>query len=525
MTASLKSVADTGSGDHVANETAAGSTTSMPSASLSDSPASRQPIVKRISSFSALLAMLLVTALFAALREFRVDPDVWWHIKFGRDILLTHHWPTTETFSFTAPGAPWMEYEWLGDVLLAVADRAWGLRGLMLLDFVLGSAVLLALYGLASLRSHNSKAAFVTCGLFLLLAAIPFNLRPQMLGYLFLTLTLIILERFRQGRRGTLWLLPLLFLVWVNAHGTFVVGLFVFFVYGISGLFKFRPGNLESVLWAPRERVSLGLAFFASLVALTVTPYGPRLVGYVLELIFMRPLNMASIQEWRPMPFDLDFGKLFLALLIGFVLAQVVLRLTWQLPEALLFLVGIAEVCIHVRFLLIFVPFSVPLFAVILSRWIPPYDPGKDKYALNALLMIAVVAGIVLFFPSQAQLESYRAERWPVQTVRYIEQHSLPGPVYNTYGYGGYLDYAFHGRWKVFIDGRTDAYELNNVLADYMNIARVSPDALALLRSYGVQSCLLHRDEPLATLLAASSQWERVYADEQSVIFVRKRLF
>ena len=490
-----------------------------------ESHAARQPVLRRVSSFSALLAMLLVTALCVSLREFRVDPDVWWHIKFGRDILLTHHWPTTENFSFTAPGAPWMEYEWLGDVLLAAADRAWGLRGLMLLDFALGSAVLLALYGLASLRSHNSKAAFVTCGLFLLLAAIPFNLRPQMLGYLFLTLTLIILERFRQGRRGTLWLLPGLFLVWVNTHGTFVVGLFAFLVYGISGLLKFRLGNLESAPWAPRERVRLGFALFASLVALIITPYGTRLVGYVLEIMFMRPLNIASIQEWRPMPFDLDFGKLFLALLIGFVLAQVVLRLTWQLPEVILFLVGIAEACIHVRMLLLFVPFAVPLFAVILSRWIPPYDPGKDKYALNALLMIAVVVGLVLFFPSQAQLESYVAERWPEKAVRYIEQHALPGPMYNTYGYGGYLDYVFDGRRKVFIDGRTDAYELNGVLADYMNIARVSTNALALLRLYRVQSCLLHRDEPLATLLAASSQWEKVYADEQSELFIRKRAF
>src|SRR5208337_3129478 len=133
---------------------------------------------------------------------------------------------------------------------------------------------------------------------------------------------------------------------------------------------------------------------------------------------------------------------------VGFLLAQIVLRPTWQLAELTLFLVGLVAACLHARFLLIFVPFCAPLFAVILSRWIPPYDAGKDKYALNVLLMIAVVVGMVRFFPSQKQLQSSVAEHWPEKAVRYLEQHPPPQPMYNTYGYGGYLIYALDSRNK-----------------------------------------------------------------------------
>ncbi len=481
-----------------------------------------KPVLKRAISFPAMLAAMLVAALFVPLRDFIVDPDFWWHIKVGQTILATHHWPTADTYSFTAQGTPWMAYEWLGDTLLAAVQRACGLPGLMALYLALGAAVVLALYALAWLRSRNSKAAFVACGLLLPLAAVSFSLRPQMLGYLFLILTLIILERFRQGRTGTLWLLPPLFLVWVNTHGSFLVGLLALGVYGISGLVKIRWGGLESILWTTAERLRLSLVFLASLIALAVTPYGARLAGYPLGMAFSQPINVASVIEWESMPFNSLVGKLFLSLLVGFLLAQIILRLTWQLAELTLFFAGVVAACLHMRFLLVFVPFCAPLLAVILSHWILPYEPGKDKYALNAILMIAIVVGMVRFFPSRAQLESRVAQHWPVKAVQYLRQHPPPRPMFNTYGYGGYLIYSLDGQNKVFIDGRGDIYERTGVFADYLNIAWVAPNALPLLRAYNVQSCLIARGEALATLLAASSQWQNVYADELSVLFVRR---
>jgi hypothetical protein len=60
------------------------------------------------------------------------------------------------------------------------------------------------------------------------------------------------------------------------------------------------------------------------------------------------------------------------------------------------------------------------------------------------------------------------------------------------------------------------------VLSDYLSISRLAPTAPFLLDAYNIQSCLIARDEALATLLANSPQWQKVYGDELSVLFVRK---
>ena len=478
--------------------------------------------LKKVVSFPALLAVLLVGGIFVPLRNFFVDPDVWWHIKVGATLLSTHRWPTVDPYSFTARGNPWIAYEWLGDLLLAATEGAWGLRGLMALDLVLAAAILLALYALTTLRCGKSKAAFVACAVLLPMVYPSCSLRPQMLGYFFLVLTLIVLERFRQGHTGALWLLPPLFLVWVNTHGSFVLGLLALGVYWASGLVDIHWGGLASRLWTSGERLRLELAALLSLMALTITPYGTAPCLYPVNMAFSQPINVGNIQEWQSMIFGEFFGKLFLALLLGFLLAQVTLRPTWRLEELVLFFAGVVAACLHVRFILVFVPFCAPLLAVVAAHWIPPYKPAKDKYALNGLLMAVVIAGIVGTFPSRAKLEGIMEEKWPVKAVAYLKLHPAPRPMYNNYGYGGYLIWQLDGQNKVFIDGRADIYERVGVLSDYLSISRLAPTAPFLLDAYNIQSCLIARDEALATLLANSPQWQKVYGDNLSVLFVRK---
>jgi hypothetical protein len=488
-----------------------------------DAPtAASLPVWKKAVSFPCMLGLMLAGAMFVPLRRFFVDPDVWWHIKVGATIFSTHRFPTTDPYSFTSHGTPWIAYEWLGDLPLAGIQGAWGFRGLMLFDFVLASAILFALYTLAMLRSGNPKAAFVTCGVLLLLIYPSCTLRPQMFGYLFLITTLIALERFRRGRAGALWLLPPMFLVWVNMHGSFVLGLFALGVYWASGLMEIHWGELSSRLWTPGERLRLELIALLCLIALTITPYGTEVCLYPLNMAFAQPINVANIQEWQSMLFSEFFGKLFLALILGFLLAQVTQRCAWRLEELALFLAGVVAACLHLRFLLVFVPFSAPLFAVILARWIPSYEPAKDKYVLNAALMALGIGAVVWFFPTRAMLQKTMEEKWPVRAVAYLKLHPAPVPMYNTYGYGGYLVWQLDGQNKVFIDGRADIYERTGVLADYLKISRLAIPAPALLDAYGIQSCLINYDEALRTFLANSPAWQKVYSDDVSVLFVRQ---
>lgn len=113
-------------------------------------------------------------------------------------------------------------------------------------------------------------------------------------------------------------------------------------------------------------------------------------------------------------------------------------------------------------------------------------------------------------------------QKWPVKAVAYLKLHPVPRPMFNTYGYGGYLIWQLDGQNKVFVDGRADIYERTGVLADYLAIARVQVAAPRLLDAYGVQSCLVARDEALRTLLDVMPGWQRVYSDDLSALFVRR---
>lgn len=478
-------------------------------------------IFYRVFSFPMMLATALVGIVFVHARNFIVDPDLWWHIKVGETILSTHHWPTTDPYSFTVTGQPWLAYEWLGEVLLGAVNRIGGVPALDVLLMVLGSAIMLALYALMTVRSRNSKAAFVGATVLFLLASVSFSLRPQMLGYLFLILTLLALERFRQGKSQAVWLLPVIMLLWVNTHGSWIIGMGAIFVYWMSGLWEFEIGALQATPWTERERRTISFAFLLCMAVLPITPYGSRIAASPFEFAFSLPLNVTSISEWQSMPFSLPIGKLFLALVIGLVVIQVVRQFGWRLEELALYLFGTMMACLHVRFLLLFVPFFAPVLASMLARWVPRYDARKDKFALNIAMMLGICIGMIHYFPSRAKLYENVSKTFPVGAIEYMQAHSVPSPMFNDYGFGGFLILSDGPGRKVFIDGRADVYERGGVLADYLHIARLKPGALAMLRNYGIQSCLLQRDEPLSTVLSSLPNWKRIYTDNVSSLFVR----
>jgi hypothetical protein len=179
----------------------------------------------------------------------------------------------------------------------------------------------------------------------------------------------------------------------------------------------------------------------------------------------------------------------------------------------------VAMACLHVRFLLLFVPFFAPLLATIVARWVPGYEKSKDKYLLNFALMAGIVIAMVHYFPSQSEMEKKVADQFPVHALEYLRQHSVPGPLFNSYGFGGYMILS---GYKTFIDGRGEMFEEVGVFRDYMHITDLKPGAMKVLASYGIRSCLLQRDEPLSTVLSSLPDWQRVYLDNASALYVKR---
>ncbi|HXH49221.1 MAG TPA: hypothetical protein VNM47_07730 [Terriglobia bacterium] len=491
-------------------------------------------IFRKIFSFHLFLAALLLAGAYVgtftnghqafspASQSLRwVESDTLWHITVGNLILNTHTWPTHDIYSFTAHGSPWIAYEWLGEVIMALAWRAGNLHGLAVLVMVIISVIILGLFYLAYLGSKNTKSAFAACAVLLPLSAISWTLRPQLLGYVFLIITLIVLKKFRQGHTKSIWILPLIFLLWTNTHGTFVLGFGVLGVYWLSGLKELQFGDIYGRRWTPRERQQLELIALLSLIASIITPYGTQLAAYPLEMAGSQPMIIQIVQEWQPLDFSASYGKLFLVLFLAFWILVIMRQPKFRLEDMVMLMIASAETIMHARFMVLFVPVFAPMLAESITPWFPPYDETKDHPVLNFGLVGLILAAMVFFFPPNTRLNQQLASEMPAGAVQYLAAHPDVGPTFNYFFWGGYL---IQNRWpvdKVFIDGRLDIYEYSGVLADYMSIMSLKPDVESLLSKYHVNSCLVPPENPLAILLGSSPGWKEVYRDGTSVIFER----
>ncbi|HEU4402107.1 MAG TPA: hypothetical protein VFT43_08375, partial [Candidatus Polarisedimenticolia bacterium] len=63
--------------------------------------------------FRLLILLLTVASSLTPIRSY----DYWWHLATGRLILERHAVPHADPFSFTAAGRPWIDHEWLFQVL------------------------------------------------------------------------------------------------------------------------------------------------------------------------------------------------------------------------------------------------------------------------------------------------------------------------------------------------------------------------------------------------------------------------
>jgi hypothetical protein len=485
---------------------------------------------QRILSFPVLLGALLVGAVFFGTlsQETKTDTlfsegDTWWHIRAGEDILATHQLPRTDTYSWTAAGTPWIAYEWLGEVAIGEAYRVAGLQGLRFLQLALAATMLTLLYVYTTMRCENPKAAFTVCAVIVPIAAGFWSLRPQLFGFILFILVLLILERFRQGKSRALWVLPLIFLVWANTHGTFAFGLLAIGITWAAGLRRWRLNGIESFAWTQTQRIRLEIAALLSVLALLVTPYRSQLAAYPFDIGLLQPTNIASIQEWMPITSERFLTVTVLVLLLAFLVTKILMRFRCRVDDLGFVCIGAVTAFMHLRFVPLFLLVTVPLLAIPLAWRFSPYDRNRDRAPLNAFLTVFVFATLVYFFPSKKELQKVCAEHFPVAALQHLSASLDRGHILNEYGWGGYLAASHFPADGVFIDGRADIYERTGILEDYLAIARLEPNSLRLLGKYDIGTCILRSDAPLATVLSALPSWRLAYRDEVTSVFVRDR--
>ena len=476
--------------------------------------------VRTIFSFPVALSGLLSALAVLTVRARFNDPDMWWHLKTGQFIWITHAIPQVDLFSFTAARHAWIPHEWLFQAAMYGAYKAGGFSGLMFLFCCMAAAVLIAGYALCSMYAQNPKVAFLGALTIFVFATTGFSIRPQLLGYLLLILELILIHLGRSRNPRWFFVLPPLFALWVNCHGSFFLGLVVGSVLLFSSLFRFESGLLIAEPWNPRSRRMLLLALALSVVALLLNPAGIKQILYPLDTLFHQPINLGSIEEWQPLQLNSQRGICLLAVLTAIFLLMALRKTVLYFDELILLALGVWLAGSHVRLLFVFGILSAPILTRMLATSWENYQASSDRPFPNAMLLALAALIMVWAFPSARNLANQIEEQSPVKALAFIRAQHLSGPMLNEYQYGGYLIWATPEH-PVFIDGRADLYEWAGVLEQFSNWATLHDDPNLLLDKYSVQFCLLSAQSPMARVLPLLHGWKSVYSDQNAIVFQR----
>ena len=471
--------------------------------------------------------LILALSAFALMGWFSTevsDPDTWWLLKSGQYIWQNHKLPVPDPFAYTTymgkpafPGEEHMRdfdltHEWLSEVVFYVVYAAGGFAGLVLFR----AALLTGFCGVVGLVAfHRSKGFYRALGAAFLAASIAIRFRsdrPFLIGFLLLALVMAALEY-----RRWLWLLPPLFAVWANLHGGFFLGWAPLGAWCAEALFlrwRGRPVADERRLW---------LVSAASILA-----SGLNLNGFRAATILSTYQNSAlqmSLWEWQ-------HTALWPPEAFGVVLFAAAAALVWARGQArvadwLLFLAFAAAGIDVVR--------NAILMGLIGPIVIASYIPWKRTVPVLAEFLVAVLvlAGAGALIARGSAFQFHAAEwRYPAGAADFLLAHNVSGPMFNTYGYGGYLIWRLWPHERVFIDGRA----LNeSVFLDYRRMvgnadSTGGKSADELLDRYGVQVIVMDGFEftsgetyllPAALSDPSQKEWKLVYQDAQAVVFMR----
>ncbi len=497
--------------------------------------------------FLLLGAVALVYAALAGLRTVH-DPDLGWQLAGGRWIAQHHRIFSTDIFSYTATGRPWI-YPVGSQLLLYAIYR---LGGYVLLSWF-GAAACVATVALL-LRRGSAFTAAIAIILTPLIAERTGPRAEMFTVMLFAAYLTILWENYQTGR-ARLWLLPLLMIAWVNLHLGFIAGLAL--MVGFIGL-----ELLEILSSAERRSAAVSRLrqacpwFIATAAATLVNPWG--WIPYRVMLGENRDMKFYAqvIPEWgqarlhwaatvsgfsqQPMQNTFNLGAVIV------MVAALVALLQRRLGAAIL-LVGAAYVTMrHIRMEALTAGIVIVVGGSVFAGAIPwvwariPNARLRFAGAIVAVVIVAAVAGVHgadfvsnhLYLASNAKSNFGAGLTWwfPQRAAAFVERENLPPQVFNNFDEGGYVLWHLGQKYQDYIDGRALPFGPEGFLREHQLVTASidSPEWKQEADRYNINTIILQLDTTeieFAQLqdLCYSKNWRPVYLDEVSVVLVRQK--
>ena len=491
---------------------------------MSTSPAAGELAARRFKLLLGLFLAILAGALFAYRHDGLLsDPDSWWHIKSGSDILSSGHFPVTDPYSHSFFGKPWIAKEWLAQIILFLAYAAGGWNGVTLLAAAAIAAAFFAIYFNLAAALRPQLAAIVSV-IAISLSSTTFVARPHILTLAIAVVWTAGLFRAADARKPPHFGYLALLVLWANLHGSFTLGVAIA---GFAMLHVLEQVRLQDM------RLMAKWAAFAVLCPLVTLLHPYTYQPFVISLEMARGNEaLQFIGEWQP--FNATDNAILEAGLLAALMALLMLRLRLTWSKAAFAIFALHMFLVHARFGYVFfllVPIAV---AEEIARQYPALSAAEWKTQsrdrieafvgrrfVPAASMLVAAAAIAAGTFAVLLPVTPPQKMAPVAAIAYVKSHGISGNVLNAYNFGGAL--IFHGI-KTFIDGRAEQIFLDGFITDMMRTVAPGGEALfgQQLHDYQIQWTILEPGDPRIAMLDGMPAWQRAYADEFAIVHIRK---
>ncbi len=495
--------------------------------------------------WSKILVLIVLSAWYAFLFIRPIDitvGDLGRHLKNGEIISsfflsegFNHPIFKTNYYSYTNTDFPFINHHWGSGLVFYTVKIFFGFLGLQYFALVVSFTTLGIFFYLGYKRADFWPTAAIT--LFLIpLIGDRRDIRPELFSYLFLGIFWLVLHSYHENiqNKKILFILPCIFLLWVNLH--------IYFIFGVALLVIYY---LDAWITKSKERkkalgLCIGLCFLAGLI----NPFGFSAYQYPLSISQSIGLPIQEmVPVYRATSTELDPARAITFKVVFWIFWILYLLMIVREPKKFSFVTfGIAFLFSFlgwnmVRNITMFGLFFLPLFSFVIGEYAKIYT--KKSFIQRLDPKILLVVSIILIMILTAFIHRYRfPQAWnnfgissPYEensAAIFLQKNNISGNIFNDFNSGSYLIYYLYPRIKPFIDQRPEAYPIDFVQKKYSK-PRLDPQAWKdLEQEYNFSTIILSQGNTAAPIVQFivdrlnDPQWAPVIANRYHLIFLRR---
>ena len=483
-----------------------------------------------LSKVSKIISLTIILGLITAYFFHPISNlvgDLGYYLKTGEIIVTNGIIPSTNLFSYTNPNFPFINSNWLSEVIFYLNYHIFAGYGLILLSIFLAVTSFAILLKVVVGKISIIPVLIISL-IYIQILFERTDIKPELFSFLMLSIFLFLLYKFRVKYTRLIYLLIPLQMLWTNLHIFFFLGIVTIGLFVLDELITSR-GEIRS-----SKLKTLITIFFGSIAATLLNPnfitgalyplFVMQNYGFKVEenIGFLSAIN--SYSDTTFLFFEIGIAFLWVGLLfVGKKLKPIDILLS-------IFFSAIALLAVR----------AFPLFVI--GTYIPAVKILSEinlyirkKVSIKYLELSFLIVFLLLLIPSVKQNIDIHGFGFGVidnakDSVSFLKDNSINGPIFNNYDIGNYLDFRLYPQVKVFVDARPEAYPKSFFDNTYFPMENSESVFNQMAVKYRFETVILaHTDtSPSGTQFLANitkdPSWKMVYLNNTVVIFFKNNV-